>query len=257
MKILFIGDIFARPGRETVKKLLPELKQEHGIDFVIANGENARHGKGIDADIYEELSQAGIDYFTGGDHSFDIKEFLPQMDNPEIRVLRPANYPNAPGKGLASVKVDNEDLTIINLQGRVFMRQQIENPFLTLDSILKTTRGFVFVDFHAEATSEKNSFGHYADGRIGAVVGTHTHVQTADERILPNGTAYISDVGMTGPLNGSIGASLDEVIPSFTKGLPFKLIPASGDMILNAVVIETDGLLAKSIKRVSKILSED
>ncbi|MCA9388778.1 TIGR00282 family metallophosphoesterase [Candidatus Berkelbacteria bacterium] len=257
MRILFIGDIFGRPGREAVKKFLPEIKEQEQIDFTIANGENARHGNGMDLDIYSDLTEAGVDYFTGGDHSFSIKEFLPLMDDPKTRVLRPANYPGAPGRGLAIVEVGIENLTIINLQGRVFMRQQIDNPFLIADQLIKESKGFIFIDFHAEATSEKNTFGHYVDGRVGAVVGTHTHVPTADERILPKGTAYISDVGLTGPRNGSIGADLKQVIPSFTKGLPFKLAPAEGETVLNAIVIETKDNQAISIKRVSIVDPKD
>lgn len=250
MKILFIGDIFAQPGRDAVKALLPTLKQEHAIDLVIANGENAHHGNGISFDNYQELRDAGIDWFTSGDHIWGVKEFTQELDNPAIQVLRPANYPaGVTGRGIVTINVGGEEVTIINLQGRSFMKQALDNPFLAFDQLYMQANGFVFVDFHAETTSEKNSFGHYVDGRAGAVVGTHTHVQTADERILPKGTAYITDVGMTGPRDGSVGGDLGQILPSFTKGLPFRLQPAEGPMQLNAVIINVEQGKATEIRR--------
>ncbi|MEK7183962.1 MAG: TIGR00282 family metallophosphoesterase [Patescibacteria group bacterium] len=256
MKILFIGDVFAQSGRATVKQLVPKLRAEHGIDLVVANGENAHHGNGISFDNYQELRDAGVDWLTSGDHIWGVKEFVGELDNPVIQVLRPANYPDGvPGKGMVTIKVGSEDLTLINLQGRVFMNQAVDNAFLAFDRLVQDAKGFVFVDYHAEATSEKNTFGHYVDGRAGAVVGTHTHVQTADERILPKGTAYITDVGMTGPINGSIGADLDQVIPSFTKGLPFRLQPAEGPAQFCAVIVTIEGGKATSIERIFRVLA--
>lgn len=255
MKILFIGDIFGSAGRQAVKHFVPILKEKEQIDLVIANGENARHGDGITLAIYEELKLVGVNWFTGGDHSFSNPEIFSIYN--DIQVLRPLNYSEAPGRGVASFKVGSDEVTLINLQGRVFMKQAVENAFLMFDNAIKNAKGFVFVDFHAEATSEKNTFGHYIDGRAGAIVGTHTHVQTADERILPKGTAYISDVGMTGPMNGSIGINYQNVLPSFTKGLPFRREPATGPIQFNAVIIETDGQKAKSIKRVFEILEDN
>ncbi len=255
MKILFIGDIFGRAGRKAVKYFVPKLREEENLDLVIANGENARHGNGFSLEIYDELKGAGVDWFTGGDHSFSNQNLFSIYS--EIDVLRPLNYTDAPGRGMVSLRLKNEDVTIINLQGNVFMRQAVANPFLEIDKILPSAKGFIFVDFHAEATSEKNTFGHYIDGRVGAVVGTHTHVQTADERILPKGTAYISDTGMTGPMNGSIGASIKTTLPSFLEDKPFKLEPADGPIQFNGVVIETSGAQARSIKRIFEILPED
>lgn len=254
MKILFIGDIFGRSGRRAVKYFVPKLKKEESLDLVIANGENARHGNGFSLEIYDELKEAGIDWFTGGDHSFSNQNLFSIYN--DIQVLRPLNYPDAPGRGLATFQVKGENVTIINIQGRVFMRQNVENPFSEIERALSSAKGFVFVDLHAEATSEKNTFGHYVDGRVGAVVGTHTHVQTADERILPKGTAYISDVGMTGPMNGSIGASIKTTLPSFLEDKPFRLEPADGPAQFNGVIIETEGAKAKAIKRVFEILPD-
>jgi metallophosphoesterase (TIGR00282 family) len=254
MKLLFLGDIFGRPGRRIVRELLPSLRSEFGIDFVIANGENAKHGKGPSLATYEELITSGIDYLTTGDHIWDDTELMTQLNRSELKILRPANYEEAVGRGRAVVEVGGQKLTIINLLGQVFVRGTTANPFRTFDELVQQAEGFVFVDFHAEATSEKVSFGHYVDGRAGAVVGTHTHVQTADERLLPKGTAYISDVGMCGPLNGSIGADLSQVLPSFLHGYPFKLEPASGPMQLRGVVIEIANDKAVSIERIQREL---
>ena len=250
MKILFIGDIFGKAGRDAVKQIVPALRQTEAIDLVVANGENANHGNGISFDNYQELRDAGVDWLTSGDHIWSVKEFVGQLDDPTIQVLRPANYPaGAPGKGMATVNSAGETITLLNLQGRVFMNQAVDNAFLVFDRLYESAKGFVLVDYHAEATSEKNTFGHYVDGRAGAV-GTHTHVQTADERLLPKGTAYISDLGMTGPMDGSIGADLSQVIPSFTKGMPFRLQPAEGPAQFNAVIIEVDHGKATGIRRV-------
>ena len=255
MKILFLGDIVARSGRRIVREFVPKLREEFGIDFVIVNGENSRHGRGISLETYEELIALGVDYVTSGDHIWDDPEFAGPLSQESTKVLRPANYPaGVPGKGIVTIDVNGEPLTIINLQGQVFMHANLENPFRVADELLLKSKGFTFIDFHAEATSEKITFGHFVDGRAGAVVGTHTHVPTADERVLPKGTAYISDAGMCGPLNGSIGADYERVLPSFTQALPFKYEPASGAVQLNGVVIETDGTHAKSIERVQRYL---
>lgn len=254
MKILFLGDIFARPGRRIVRELLPDLRHEFEIDFVIANGENAKHGRGPNAEICQELLSSGIDYLTSGDHIWDDAEFMTQVGRDDLRILRPANYQEAVGKGMVSVDVGGEKLTIINLLGQVFIRHSVANPFRTFDELFSKAEGFVFVDFHAEATSEKNSFGHYVDGRAGAVVGSHTHVQTSDERMLPKGTAYLTDAGMCGPMNGSIGADLQQVLPSFLHGYPFKLEPADGAIQLNGVVITVEGGQATTIDRIRRTI---
>lgn len=254
--LLFIGDIYGRAGRRAVRELLPSLTEEFGVDVVIANGENARHGDGIDQATYEELSGYGIQWFTTGNHVWASKEFMPLLDQPSIRVLRPMNYPvGTPGRGIAELEVNGEVITIVNLQGKTFMNTNLENPFHVVDAVLERARGFVFIDLHAEATSEKNTFGHYVDGRAGAVVGTHTHVQTADERLLPKGTAYITDVGMTGPQNGSIGVAVEAVLPSFLRGMPPRTSEvATGPVQFNAVVIRFSGGRPTSIERVFRVL---
>jgi metallophosphoesterase (TIGR00282 family) len=254
--LLFIGDIYGRAGRRAVHELLPSIAEEFDVDVVIANGENARHGDGIDQATYEELSGYGIQWFTTGNHVWASKEFMPLLDQPSIRVLRPMNYPaGTPGRGVAELEVNGEVLTIVNLQGKTFMNTNLENPFHVVDTVLERARGFVFIDFHAEATSEKNTFGHYVDGRAGAVVGTHTHVQTADERILPKGTAYITDVGMTGPQNGSIGVAVEAVLPSFLRGMPPRTSEvATGPTQFNGVLIRYSGARATSIERVFRII---
>ena len=254
MKILFLGDIFARPGRRIVRELVPGLRDELAIDFVIANGENAKHGKGIDLAIYDELLASGIDYLTSGDHIWDDREFMGPLSLESTKVLKPANYIDTPGKGMVTVDVNGEPLTIMNLLGQVFIRPSVENPFHRFDRLFKQAEGFILIDFHAEATSEKNTFGHYVDGRAGAVVGTHTHVQTSDERILPNGTAYITDAGMCGPLDGSVGADLTQVLPSFLHGYPFKLEPADGPVQLNGVVITVENGQTTAIERVRRVI---
>lgn len=254
MKILFLGDIFGRPGRRIVRELLPQLRHELRLDYVVANGENAKHGRGPNVATVEELLASGIDYLTSGDHIWDDGEFMTQLGRDEVKILRPANYEQAVGRGLVTIEVNGEPLTIMNLIGQVFIRGTSANPFRTFDDLFKQAKGFTLVDLHAEATSEKNSFGHYVDGRAGAVVGTHTHVQTSDERILPKGTAYITDAGMCGPLNGSIGAELQYVLPSFLHGYPFKLEPAAGSIQLNGVVIETNDDRAVSIERVRRTM---
>lgn len=254
MKILFLGDIFGRPGRRIIRELLPALRTEYSLDVVIANGENAKHGRGPSLAIYEDLIASGIDYVTTGDHIWDETHFMTQLSRPDVKLLRPANYEEAVGRGMTAVDVGGEPLTIINLLGQVFMWDTVANPFRTFDRLFEQAEGFVLVDFHAEATSEKNTFGHYVDGRAGAVIGTHTHVQTSDERILPKGTAYISDAGMCGPLNGSIGADLTQVLPSFLHGYPFKLEPATGPIQLNGVVITVESGKATAIERVRRVL---
>ncbi len=257
MNILFLGDIFARPGRRIVRELLPGLRDEFDIDYVIANGENAKHGKGLDLAVYDELMSSGIDYLTSGDHIWDDREFMGPLSLDSTKVLKPANYPDTPGKGMVTVDVNGEPLIIMNLLGQVFIRHTIASPFHTFDELIKTAEGFVLVDFHAEATSEKNTFGHYIDGRAGAMIGTHTHVQTSDERLLPKGTAYISDAGMCGPLDGSIGADLASITPSFLHGYPFKLEPAAGPIQLNGAVISVEGGRATAIERVRRQIESE
>jgi 2',3'-cyclic-nucleotide 2'-phosphodiesterase len=262
MRILFIGDIVGSPGRQIVLDRLADLVEHQHIDLVIANGENSASGFGITPRIAEELLQNGIAVLTGGNHSWDRKEILEFMPH-EPRLLRPANFAAGnPGAGLYTGAARNGvKFAVLNLQGRVFLPSN-EDPFRKADSELAGLPpdvDFVLVDMHAATTSEKIALGWYLDGRVSAVVGTHTHVATADERVLPNGTAYITDVGMTGPHDGIIGMDRTAIIKKFLDGLPTRFEVASGDVQMNAVLIETDDsgprndsgrLRAKSIERV-------
>lgn len=248
MRILFIGDIFGRPGRTIVKDRLAGIVREHGIHLVIANGENAAAGFGITPPLAEELFEQGIDVITTGNHVWDkreIVEYFQMADgNPHSmarRLLRPANYPaGLPGWGLYEGRKKESDYAVINLQGRVFMAAN-DDPFRVADELLGKLRAKVIVvDMHAEATSEKISLGWYLDGRVTLVVGTHTHVPTADERVLPKGTAYITDVGMTGPYESVIGVNKEQIIARFLNNMPTRFEAATGDVRLSAVVVECD-----------------
>jgi 2',3'-cyclic-nucleotide 2'-phosphodiesterase len=253
MRILFIGDIFGRPGRTIVKERLAGLVRDHAIDLVIANGENSAGGFGITPVIAEELFELDIDVITTGNHVWDKREILDFFEegkngnSPARRVLRPANYPpDMPGAGLYQGHKGKIPYAVMNLQGRVFMASN-DDPFRTADRLLeKVEHKIILVDFHAEATSEKISFGWYLDGRVTAVIGTHTHVPTADERILPKGTAYITDVGMTGPYEGVIGVKKELVINKFLNGMPVRFEAATGDVRLCAVVIDCDEKTGKA-----------
>jgi len=217
MKILFIGDIVGKPGREIVINKLPDLQKKYKIDFTIANGENLASGKGITPKIYHQMIDAGIDLITGGNHTLKREEILEIIDEDKTQILRPANWPeNQPGWGFATLKKDDESLQIINLQGRTFMDETISSPFEGADKILKEYPSkFTIVDFHAEATSEKRALAEYLDGRVGAVIGTHTHVATCDEQILKKGTGFITDIGMTGPVDSILGVKKELVLNRF------------------------------------------
>ena len=257
MKLLFIGDIVARTGRDRVRRGVKTLVRHHGIDLVIANVENAAGGAGITREILDEVLKAGIDVLTSGNHIWDKREVLEFIDNTP-HLLRPANYPaGTPGAGsYVWHGPDGTAVGVINAMGRVFLAN-IDDPFAIVSQQIERVRAvgarIVFVDFHAEATSEKVAFGWFLDGRVTAVVGTHTHVQTADERILPGGTAFITDVGMTGAHDGVIGMERGSVIARFTTALPARFEPATGDPRINAVVIDADpeSGRALSIERVS------
>jgi metallophosphoesterase (TIGR00282 family) len=243
MRVLFVGDIVGSPGRQIVHDRLADIVTQRQIDLVIANGENSASGFGITPRIAEELLKLGIDVLTGGNHSWDRKEILEYMPH-EPRLLRPANFPDGnPGSGLyAGTAKNGVKYAVLNLQGRVFLTP-IDDPFRKADSELAKLPddvAFVFVDMHAETTSEKMAMGWYLDGRATAVVGTHTHVATADERVLPQGTAYITDVGMTGPHGGVIGMDRNGIITKFLNGLPARFEVASGDVQMNCVLIETE-----------------
>jgi 2',3'-cyclic-nucleotide 2'-phosphodiesterase len=254
MRTLFIGDIFGRPGRTIVRDRLKQLVREHGIDLVLANGENAAAGFGITPPLAEELFDLGIDVLTTGNHVWDKREIIDYFasvdgdpHSPARRVLRPANYaPDLPGKGMYEGRKNNVSYAVINLQGRVFMASN-DDPFRKADELLKQLSAkTIFVDVHAEATSEKIALGWYLDGRVTAVVGTHTHVPTADERVLPKGTAYITDIGMTGPYEGVIGVKKEQIIGRFLNNMPVRFEPATGDTRLCAVVVDSDDTSGKA-----------
>ena len=255
MKIIFLGDIFGRSGREALKLILPKLRKDYEADFVIVNGENASHGKGLTDNSLKEILSAGVDFVTTGDHAFDQKEATEIFSKKENPVLRPANFPKGVGgKGWEVCKVGTKMILVINLLGRTFMRCHPDDPFRIVKEILEQNDNIkcVLVDFHAEATAEKKALGFYLDGLVSAVLGTHTHVQTADEMILPKGTAFISDVGMDGPKNSIIGARVDEVMKNTLMQIPFVLEPADGPVEVNGVFLEIDDKtgLAKKIERI-------
>jgi metallophosphoesterase (TIGR00282 family) len=255
-RLLFIGDIVGRPGRELIRRGLAALVAHHHIDLVVANVENAAAGFGVTPEIADDFLAYGIHVMTGGNHTWDKKEIFPYFAE-QPRLLRPANLPpGAPGRGVIVTTASNGvPVAVINLMGRVFMTA-IDDPFrVALDEIaaVRTDARVVLVDFHAEATSEKIAMGWHLDGRVAAVVGTHTHVQTADERVLPQGSAYITDVGMTGPHDGIIGVEREPVINRFLTGLPARFEAAKGMPKLHAVVITVDTATgeATAIERIS------
>lgn len=245
MRILFIGDIFGRPGRNIVRDRLPGLVKDYHPELVIANGENAAAGFGITPALAEELFDLGIDVITTGNHIWDKREIIEYFQmadgnphSPARRLLRPANYPaGLPGWGVYEGQKGGTNYAVINLQGRVFMAAN-DDPFRVTDELLQRIQAkVVIVDIHAEATSEKISLGWYLDGRVTAVIGTHTHVPTADETILPKGTGYITDVGMTGPYDSVIGVNKEQIIQRFLSNMPMRFEPATGDARLSAVLI--------------------
>ncbi len=260
MKILFFGDIFGRPGREALKLALPQIRKTYEPDLVIANGENIAHGKGITEKSLKEILEAGVDIITTGDHAFEQKESLEIFSKKEIPVLRPANFPkDLPGSGWRIFEIRTKKILVINLLGRTFIRYQLDDPFrLAQEIIQENGEGVqaIIIDWHAEATAEKKALACYLDGKISAVLGTHTHVQTADERILPGGTAYITDVGMVGPMNSVIGAKKEEVMKGFLRQLPYTLEPADGPVEINGVFLEINDKtrLAKKIERIKEIV---
>ncbi|MBV9278829.1 MAG: TIGR00282 family metallophosphoesterase [Chloroflexi bacterium] len=248
MRILFIGDVFGKPGRKAVKLLLPRLRQEHRPDIVIANGENLAGGAGITRETAREMFGMGIQALTTGNHVWDQREAVEYL-NEGPPIVRPLNYPpGTPGNGCLEVQVGQERLVIINVQGRVFMRD-LDDPFRALDAALAglPDARFSLVDVHAEATGEKEALAHYLDGRVSAVVGTHTHVPTADARILPKGTAYITDVGMVGPRNSVIGMDPDAVIRRYVTQMYHRFEVGRGPVDFNAVLIDLDGETRRAV----------
>jgi len=235
---LAIGDIIGKPGRQAIKRLLPKLRQEHGLDFVVANGENAAGGIGLTVATAEELFEAGIDVITSGNHIWLHREIIPYLDN-ERPVLRPLNYPpGVPGKGY----IIKGQAMVVNLMGRTFM-SELDCPFQAMNKLLAQLENkppIIIVDFHAEATSEKAAMGRYLDGRVSAVLGTHTHVGTIDAQIFPRGTAYVTDIGMTGPINSIIGDDTQQVLQRFLTRLPHRLSVGSGKTAFTAILVNID-----------------
>ena len=251
MRILFIGDIVGSPGRDMLKQYLPKLKEKYRPTITIVNGENAASGKGITEKIYRQFLELGAQAVTLGNHSWDKKEIFDFIDDAKY-LVRPANFPKGvPGKGIVYLKVNQLEVAVINLQGRTFMAP-IDCPFTKADELVAEARKrtpIIFVDFHAETTSEKQAMGWYLDGRVTAVVGTHTHVQTADERILPGGTGYLTDVGMTGPYDGILGMERDAVTKRFLTSLPVRFeVSETGQDQLSGIVIDVDDNSGKTKK---------
>ncbi|HWO73116.1 MAG TPA: TIGR00282 family metallophosphoesterase [Dehalococcoidia bacterium] len=252
MRVLFIGDVVGHPGRRALAEILPGLREEFRLDIVIANGENAAAGRGLTLKTAKEMFAAGVDILTSGNHIWDQKEIIEELDS-EVPILRPANYPpGTPGRGM----LHRNGLTVLNLQGRTFM-QNIDCPFRTADALLAgSLEGPIVVDMHAEATSEKVAMGWYLDGRVSAVLGSHTHVPTADARILPRGTAYVSDAGMTGARDSVLGFEVEASHRLFLSQLPTRLPVAdkAAHVVLNSVLVDIDEETgaARSIERVDR-----
>jgi metallophosphoesterase (TIGR00282 family) len=247
-----IGDVIGKPGRLAVEALLPGLREERSIDFVTANGENLAGGMGLTPSVADAMFATGVDVLTSGNHIWDKKEIYPSLESSE-RILRPLNYGShgVPGRGWGAYQaLDGTDLAVINLQGRTYM-QPIENPFLEADRLIDEASEALppvrIVDFHCEITSEKNAMGIHLDGRVSAVVGTHTHVPTADERILPGGTAYQSDLGCTGPAWSIIGFDPATVLPRFLNGLPTRFEVGDGSVIFNATQVDIDPATGRAL----------
>lgn len=253
MKILFVGDIVGRPGRRALAEALPDLIREEKPDAVIVNGENAAGGNGLTPDIYREFVGMGVDGVTLGNHTWDKREILEIVDS-EPTIARPANYPpGTPGRGFAWIQVGRERLLLVNLMGRVFSPVNLDDPFRTAETIIEgegAKADAILVDIHAEATSEKRALGLHLDGKVTAVLGTHTHVMTADLEILPGGTAFMTDVGMTGPKDSVIGVKKELVIEKFLTQRPVRFETASGPWQLNAVLLTTQGMRTKEVKAI-------
>jgi metallophosphoesterase (TIGR00282 family) len=254
MKVLFIGDIVGAAGRRALKEILPELKSKHNPDFIVINGENAAGGKGITGALANEFFDLGAHAITMGNHTWDNKDIFDVIDR-EPRLIRPANYPEGtPGEGTVTVKANGKELMVVNVMGRAFL-PPLDCPFRTMDHLLDASNKrpkAVLVDLHAEATSEKIAMGWYLDGRVSAVVGTHTHVQTNDDQRLPNGTAYITDVGMTGSREGVLGMERDAVLTKFLTQLPVRFVADEGKYQFHAVLLDIDDAtgLSKSIQKI-------
>ncbi|WP_312095067.1 TIGR00282 family metallophosphoesterase [Niallia sp.] len=260
MHILFIGDVVGSMGRDMIKEYVPKLKDKYRPQMTIINGENAAGGKGITEKIYRSFLEIGAQAITMGNHTWDNREIFEFIDKAKY-LVRPANFPeNNPGKGMVFVKINDIEVAVINLQGRTFMNPS-DDPFIVIDHLVKEAKkrtDIIFVDFHGEATSEKQAMGWYLDGKVTAVVGTHTHVQTADNRILPNGTAFMADVGMTGPYDAILGMQKELVLNRFLTNLPTRFEPPkSGRAQLSGCLIEVDKKTGKAKKIERILINED
>ncbi len=262
MKALLIGDVIGRPGRVVVQRTVPGLREDLGIDLVVANCENLAGGVGVTPSTADELFRSGVDVLTSGNHVWRKKEVF-ELLKLDHRVLRPANYPEtAPGFGSATIEtISGLKVGILNLQGRVFMEPVVDCPFRVATrelERLKLITAVIIVDIHAEATSEKVALGWFLDGKVSAIFGTHTHIPTADERILPKGTAFLTDVGMTGPYDSVIGRRVDQILERFTSGLPTKADVAEGNLQLRAAIVDIDEKTgkARSVERLTRTVDE-
>ena len=258
IRILFLGDIIGEPGRKAVIESVRKFKTERSVDFVIVNGENSAGGRGITPKITIDLLRAGVAVVTSGDHIWDQKEIVPYLDT-EPRLLRPINYPEgAPGHGSIVLETPKGKIAVVNVQGRTFMQPPLENPFLTIDAEIERLHAetrVIFVDVHAETTSEKIAMGRFLDGRVSAVVGTHTHTQTADEQIFPGGTAFLCDAGMCGPVESVLGREIGAILQRFLTSRPIVYPVARGPVKLHGVIVdihEASGL-ATHIERVADL----
>ena len=243
LTVLFLGDVVGEPGRNAVIARLPELKEQHGVDFIVVNGENAAGGRGITGKITIDLLRAGVSVVTTGDHVWDQKDILSFIDT-EPRLLRPVNYPpGAPGSGSIVLETTKGKIGVIDVQCRTFMQPILENPFRAMDETVAKMReetANIIVDVHGETTSEKIAMGRFLDGKVSAVIGTHTHVQTADEQILPGGTAFLCDAGMCGPVNSILGRAIEPIMNRFVSNMPASFPVAAGEVRLHGALIEID-----------------
>lgn len=261
LTILFLGDIVGEPGRSAVTANLARLKETHAVDFVVVNGENAAGGRGITPKITIDLLRAGVSVITTGDHIWDQKEIISFIDT-EPRLLRPINYPpGAPGHGAIVLETAKGKVGVLNVQMRTFMQPILENPFPALDAAVTAMRKetpIIFVDAHGETTSERIAIGRFMDGKVSAVVGTHTHVQTADEQIFPGGTAFLCDAGMCGPVNSILGRAVDPIVNRFITNLPALFPVAKGEVRLCGAVVSIDETTGRAlaITRVNEVISE-
>ena len=257
LRFLFLGDVIGEPGRKAVIEMVPRLKQAWGIDFVVVNGENAAAGRGITGKITIDLLRAGVAVITSGDHIWDQKEVVSYIET-EPRLLRPINYPpGTPGRGSIVLETAKGKVGVINVQGRTFMQPSLENPFRLVDEEVHRLRAethVIFVDMHAETTSEKIAIGRFLDGKVSAVAGTHTHIQTADEQIFPGGTAFICDAGMCGPTESVLGREIQPIIQRFVSSMPVNFPVAKGEVKLHGILVDIDPSTgkAKSIRRVAE-----